>query len=165
VFWTSHCSSGSIVSDYRLDDRCSIPDRGRGFFFQFLHPDRLWGPPSLLSLGVKHGRGVMLTTYSHLVPRLRISRSYTSSPPICLHGTERDNFTLQCVLLVTQRKVVDQLWVRKQQIKWKCETLEVLVGECTSTLSCRFTKISLIGSRVGELVDVTHMHGLLGHLN
>jgi hypothetical protein len=26
-------SSGSIVSDYRLDDRRSIPGRGRGFFF------------------------------------------------------------------------------------------------------------------------------------
>jgi hypothetical protein len=26
-------SSGSIVSDYGLDDRGSIPDRGRGFFF------------------------------------------------------------------------------------------------------------------------------------
>jgi hypothetical protein len=29
----SRGSSGSIVSDYGLDDRCSIPDRGRGFFF------------------------------------------------------------------------------------------------------------------------------------
>jgi hypothetical protein len=26
-------SSGSIVSDYGLDDQSSIPDRGRGFFF------------------------------------------------------------------------------------------------------------------------------------
>jgi hypothetical protein len=26
-------SSGSIVSDYGLDDQGSIPDRGRGFFF------------------------------------------------------------------------------------------------------------------------------------
>jgi hypothetical protein len=30
--------------------------------------------------GVKRGRGVMLTTHFHLVPRLRMSRSYTSSP-------------------------------------------------------------------------------------
>jgi hypothetical protein len=29
----SRSSSGSIVSDYGLDDRGSIPDRGRGFFF------------------------------------------------------------------------------------------------------------------------------------
>jgi hypothetical protein len=29
----SRGSSGSIVSDYRLDDRGSIPDRDRGFFF------------------------------------------------------------------------------------------------------------------------------------
>jgi hypothetical protein len=44
-------SSGSIVSDYGLDDRGSIPDRGRGFFFLPLRPDRLWAPPSLLSSG------------------------------------------------------------------------------------------------------------------
>jgi hypothetical protein len=31
--------------------------------------------------GVKHGRGMMLTTHPRLVPRLRMSRSYTSSPP------------------------------------------------------------------------------------
>jgi hypothetical protein len=29
----SRGSSGSIESDYGLDDRGSIPDRGRGFFF------------------------------------------------------------------------------------------------------------------------------------
>jgi hypothetical protein len=33
TFSSSSCgSSGSIVSDYRLDDRGSIPGRGRGFF-------------------------------------------------------------------------------------------------------------------------------------
>jgi hypothetical protein len=35
----------------------------------------------VLSLGVKRGRGVMLATHPHLVPRLSMSRSYTSSPP------------------------------------------------------------------------------------
>jgi hypothetical protein len=39
------------VSDYGLDDRGSIPDRGRGFFFSPLRPDWLWGPPSLLFNG------------------------------------------------------------------------------------------------------------------
>jgi hypothetical protein len=29
----SQGSSGSIMSDYRLDDQGSIPDMGRGFFF------------------------------------------------------------------------------------------------------------------------------------
>jgi hypothetical protein len=29
----SRGSSVGIVSDYGLDDRCSIPDRSRGFFF------------------------------------------------------------------------------------------------------------------------------------
>jgi hypothetical protein len=31
--------------------------------------------------GVERGRGVMLTAHPHLVPRLSMSRSYTSSPP------------------------------------------------------------------------------------
>jgi hypothetical protein len=41
-----------------------------------LRPDRLRG-------------GVTLTTHPHLVPRLNMSRSYTSSPPMCLHGIYR----------------------------------------------------------------------------
>jgi hypothetical protein len=35
----------------------------------------------VLSPGVKHGRGVMLTTHPHIVPRSRISRIYTPLPP------------------------------------------------------------------------------------
>jgi hypothetical protein len=42
-----------LVSDYGLGDQGSIPDRGREFFFQPLRPDRLWGPPSLLSNGYR----------------------------------------------------------------------------------------------------------------
>jgi hypothetical protein len=41
--------------------------------------------PGVLSLREKCGRGVKLTTHSHLVPRSRVSRSYTSSPPWSLH--------------------------------------------------------------------------------
>jgi hypothetical protein len=42
--------------------------------------------PGVLSPGVKRGRGVILTTHPYLVPRLRMTRSYTSSPPKRLHG-------------------------------------------------------------------------------
>jgi hypothetical protein len=42
--------------------------------------------PGVLSPGVKRGRGVMLTTHPHLVPRSWMSRSYISSPPKRLHG-------------------------------------------------------------------------------
>jgi hypothetical protein len=49
----SWVSSGSIVSGYGLDDRGSIPGRGKGFFLYPLCPDRLWGPPSLLSNGYR----------------------------------------------------------------------------------------------------------------
>jgi hypothetical protein len=49
--------------------------------------------PGVLSPGLKRGRGVMLTTHPHLVPRSWMSRSYTSSPPKRLHGVQRDCFT------------------------------------------------------------------------
>jgi hypothetical protein len=41
--------------------------------------------PGVLSPGVKRGRGVMLTTHPHLVPRSWMSRSYIS-PPKRLNG-------------------------------------------------------------------------------
>jgi hypothetical protein len=99
----SRGSSVSIVSDYGLDDRSSIPDRGRGFFLYPLRPDRLWGPtqppvqwvPEDISPGVKSGRGVMLTTHPHPVPRLRICRSSPVSHPKRLHGVWRDHFLFQ----------------------------------------------------------------------
>jgi hypothetical protein len=66
----------------------SISGRDKGLFLYFLRQNQPWGPPSLLSsgygdpfLGVKHGRVVTLTTHSRLVPRSRMSKSYTSSPP------------------------------------------------------------------------------------
>jgi hypothetical protein len=37
--------------------------------------------PRVLSPGLKRGRVVTLITHPHLVPRSRMSRSYTSSPP------------------------------------------------------------------------------------
>jgi hypothetical protein len=40
--------------------------------------------PGVLSPEVKRGRGVTLTTHPHLVPRLSMIRSYTSSPPPCV---------------------------------------------------------------------------------
>jgi hypothetical protein len=32
------------------------------------------------------GRDVPLTTHTHLAPRLKKEYSYTSTPPLCLHG-------------------------------------------------------------------------------
>jgi hypothetical protein len=46
-------SSVNIVSDYKLDDRCSIPSRGKGFFLWPLCTDQVRGPPILLSSGYR----------------------------------------------------------------------------------------------------------------
>jgi hypothetical protein len=40
----------------------------------------------VLSPGLKRGPDVTLTTHPHLVPRSRMSKSYTSSPPKRLRG-------------------------------------------------------------------------------
>jgi hypothetical protein len=79
----------SVVSDYGLDGRGSIPDRGRRIFPLTSASRPALGPtqppiqwvPGALSPGVKRGRRVMLTTHPLLVPRLRKSRSCTSCHP------------------------------------------------------------------------------------
>jgi hypothetical protein len=88
----SRVSSGSIVSDYGLD---------KGLFLYHLCPDRLWGPPGLLYNGYRGSfpRGQSAagawhwSLTPHLGPMSGISRSYSSSPPKCLHGVYRDCFT------------------------------------------------------------------------
>jgi hypothetical protein len=91
--YASRGSSVSIVSDYGLGDRGSIPDRAENFSSSLCvqtgsaaHLASCTMVPGVISPGVKCGRGVMLTTHPHLVPRLRMSMSYTSSPPRRLHG-------------------------------------------------------------------------------
>jgi hypothetical protein len=68
--------SAGIATSYGLDDWVSIPGRGKRFFSIPQRPDRLWGPPSLLSsahqgLFRRRGsvRGVKLTIYYHLGSR------------------------------------------------------------------------------------------------
>jgi hypothetical protein len=89
-------SSVSIVSGYWLDDRAievrspaGTKDFSRSLCVQTGSGAHLatctmgTGGPFL---GVKRGRGVTLTTHPYLVPRSRMSRSYTSSPSKRLHG-------------------------------------------------------------------------------
>jgi hypothetical protein len=86
VYFRSWGSSVSIVSDYRLDDRGSIPGRGKQFSSILCvqnssetHPASYPVGTTDHFLGIKRGRRVTLTTHPHLVPRSGITR-YTSSP-------------------------------------------------------------------------------------
>jgi hypothetical protein len=92
----SRVSSGSIVSDYGLEDRAigvrspaEAEDFSSSLCIQTGSGAHLASCPmgtGVLSPGVKARWGVTLTTHPHLVPRSRMSRSYTSSPPKRLHG-------------------------------------------------------------------------------
>jgi hypothetical protein len=87
-------SSGSVVSDYGLDDR-AIGVRspvGRKDFSSNLCVQTGSGAHSASCTmgtggpfsGTKRGRSVTLTTHRYQVPRLRMSRSYISSTPMRL---------------------------------------------------------------------------------
>jgi hypothetical protein len=87
----SRGSSGSIVADYGLDDRAigvRSPAGAKDFSSNLCvqtgseaHPDSCTMGTGCPFPGAKRGRGVTLNTHPYLVPRSRMSRSYTSSPP------------------------------------------------------------------------------------
>jgi hypothetical protein len=90
VNWVTQVSSVWLQAGWP-GDRGSIPSRGKRMLpltsvsrpaLRPTQPPVQW----VLSPGLKHSRGVMLTTHPQLVPRSRMSRSYTSSPPKCLCG-------------------------------------------------------------------------------
>jgi hypothetical protein len=92
----SRVSSGSVVSDYGVDDR-AIGVRspaGAKDFSSILcvqtgsgaHPASCTMGTGGLFPGAKRGRAVTLTTHPHLVPKSRISRTYISYPLKHLYG-------------------------------------------------------------------------------
>jgi hypothetical protein len=89
IVLVSRGSSVSIASDYVLNYLGSIPGRGERIFTKASMSRSAVGstqPPvqwvlRVLSLALKCGRGVKLTSHYHLVPRSLMSRTYTSSSP------------------------------------------------------------------------------------
>jgi hypothetical protein len=89
-------SSVSTVSDYGLDDReigFRSPAGAKDFSSNLCVQTGSEVRPASCTMGTgspfpgaKRGRGVTLTTHLHLVPKSRMSRSYTSSPPKRHHG-------------------------------------------------------------------------------
>jgi hypothetical protein len=92
----SRGSSISIVSDCGQDDRVigvRSPAGTKDFSSNLCVQTISEAHPSSCTMGTggpfpgaKRSWGMTLTTHPHLVPRSRMSRSYTSSPPMCHHG-------------------------------------------------------------------------------
>jgi hypothetical protein len=92
----SQGSSGSIVSDYGLDEQAievQSPTGAEDFSSSPCVQTGSGAHPATYPMGtrgsfpggkVRPGRDA--DHLPHLVPRLRMSRNYTSSPPMCLHG-------------------------------------------------------------------------------
>jgi hypothetical protein len=86
----SRVSSGSTVSDYGLVDRAigvRFPAKAEDFSSSLCVQTGSGAHPASCTMGTggpfpgeKRGRGVMLTTHPHLVPRSWMSRSYTPLP-------------------------------------------------------------------------------------
>jgi hypothetical protein len=79
-----------LLSQYsEVEDRGSIPGRDRDISSSPPHPNQLWDPSSLLSSGYEelltHSQGMKLTTQPASSAEVNVW-SYTSTPPICLHG-------------------------------------------------------------------------------
>ena len=90
------CRFSSIQTS--IKNKNKNPGRGR-FFFSPKRPDRRWGPPTLLINGYRgsfphekrQGREVINSPPSKA--EVKNGWSYTSSPPIRLHGVDKENFT------------------------------------------------------------------------
>jgi hypothetical protein len=125
------------VSDYGLDDRVigvRSPAGAEDFSSSLCVQTGSEAHPASCTMGiggpfpgVKHGRGVMLTTHPHLVPRSRMSGSYTPLPPsvsMACRGT---------ALLFTLLKVykLNAMWIRRRSYR-KCMgvILKRLQREC-----------------------------------
>jgi hypothetical protein len=101
----SRYSSVSIVSAYGLDDRVidvRSPAEARDFSSNLCvqngtgdHPASCTMGTGVLSLGVKRGRGVTLTTHPHLVPPVPIGQEAGWAPePVWRQRLEEKSFAL-----------------------------------------------------------------------
>jgi hypothetical protein len=72
--------------------------------------------PGVLSPGLKRGRSVTLITHPYLMPRSRVSRSYTSSPPSAFMAC---NWTaLACIRVLTKLNVIIIIIMTIAHFRW-----------------------------------------------
>jgi len=83
--------------------RVSNPGKGERFFFFIICPYRLWGPSRLIFSGYRRSLFSVKAAGPWTEPLPRYSAeiknewSYTSTPPACLHGVDRDSLPLTVI--------------------------------------------------------------------
>jgi hypothetical protein len=94
-------STVGISVDTCWTARVSKPGKDERFFFSIICPYRLWGPPRLICSGYRHSfffsvkaAGAWSEPLSPYSAEVKNEWSYTSTPPACLHGVDRRQFTV-----------------------------------------------------------------------
>jgi len=94
--------------------RTSNPGRSKRFFPSTERPDRVRGSPRLLFNGYRgsfSGIKRPVSEVDHLPTfsvEVKNGWSYTSTPPICIHGVDRDNFTFCTFLFIVYNPLCAQ---------------------------------------------------------
>jgi hypothetical protein len=94
-----------IVTGVGLADSMFEYRRGQEIFYSSKCPDRFCGPPSLSSTGYRFPfllvNGQRCEADHSFPPRDEVKNDgrYASTPPICLHGVERENFIFTGIIL------------------------------------------------------------------
>ena len=78
-------------------------------------------------LGVKRA-DMKLTTYLHLVSRLSMSGAIPVLPLICLHGVDRENFTINCLSQLDQLVVIYRVMFHHNVCRchWQIQTFQFI---------------------------------------
>jgi hypothetical protein len=142
------------VSDYGLDDQAievRSPAWAEDFFSNLCVQTGSGAHPASCTMGTggplpeaKRGRGMTLTTHPHLVPRSRISRSYTSSPSKRHHGVLF--FTQTISLCLIQFQILPMSLELTSCVKAKFKSKDDKASPCSdhffvsflSFISCAF---------------------------
>jgi hypothetical protein len=128
--------------------RGSNAGRDKRFFSSPKRLDRLWGTPVSYLMGTRvfprglSGRGVMLTTHLHLMPKSRMSGAILllPLPSICVNSVDRDNFTFLPLLFRHLLRETGKNHEESRNTRWHSRNSKLATAE-TRLGRCRYTEL------------------------